>query len=258
MFNFLERFNIPIGRWLGVSAQLHWSWVLVFLLLSFSQTFSVLAYVALFLLVFLHEFGHVFAAKRFGCPVWDVTLYPFGGVANMEIPPSPKKEAVVALAGPAVNLMLSPILWLLSDLGPVLWQIHIINLSLLFFNLIPAFPMDGGRVLRAVLQWCGCKRLRATEVAVRTGQVFASFFILGGLIWSSLSLTAIGLYVLVVSQMELEAERWRKDGFLSQISSSLPFRHIREDEATWAKRESEEIILSVRKRMENFRSFRGD
>lgn len=122
--------------------------------------------VILFLCVLLHEFGHVFAARRYGIKTPDVTLLPIGGVASLErMPEKPGQEIVVALAGPAVNLVIALVLILvlgarfdLSQMAQLeqaqstlAGRVAAANVTLLLFNLIPAFPMDGGRVLRALL-----------------------------------------------------------------------------------------------------------
>lgn len=141
----------------------------------------------LFLCVVLHEFGHVFAARRYGIKTPDVTLWPFGGVASMEsMPEKPGQEIIVALAGPAVNVViavgLTVILGVRFDLSQVaqfelaqstmLAQVAAANIALVVFNLIPAFPMDGGRVLRALLA-IRMGLARATQVAATIGQGIA-------------------------------------------------------------------------------------
>lgn len=141
----------------------------------------------LFACVVLHEFGHIFAARRYGIRTPDVTLLPIGGVANLErMPEKPGQEIVVALAGPAVNLVIAGVLFLflgaavnvesvarLEGTGQgLLAQVATANLVLFVFNLIPAFPMDGGRVLRAALSY-SLGRTRATRVAATIGQGLA-------------------------------------------------------------------------------------
>ena len=141
----------------------------------------------LFGCVLLHEFGHVFAARRYGVKTPDITLLPIGGVARLErIPEKPSEELVVALAGPAVNVVIAAVLALamggvpppemvasLGDAGQdMAGRLFWVNVSLVVFNLIPAFPMDGGRVLRALLAWRLGYR-RATDIAATVGQAVA-------------------------------------------------------------------------------------
>ncbi len=152
----------------------------------------------LFVVVVLHELGHAIAAQRYGIEVYDIVLLPIGGVARLShMPEKPIQELVVALAGPAVNLALvlalAPVLavsffYQAMATGEVVWPamtmpgwlnlaafLALVNVSLLVFNLLPAFPMDGGRVLRALLalRW---PYLRATRAAVLVGRVFALGF----------------------------------------------------------------------------------
>jgi len=145
---------------------------------------GVLFILVLFACVVLHEFGHIWAARRYGIRTPDVTLLPIGGVASMErIPEKPAQEIAVALAGPAVNAAIAFVILVVLRLdasrlsfggiqGSFSAQIAAANLVLLIFNLIPAFPMDGGRVLRGALAiWLGFGR--ATQVAARIGQGLA-------------------------------------------------------------------------------------
>jgi Zn-dependent protease/predicted transcriptional regulator len=165
---------------LGWIAITHWMQYHAFLPTLLGVSFTV----ALFLCVVLHEYGHVFAARRFGIATKDITLLPIGGMARMErIPEKPNQELWVALAGPAVNVALASVLGLYLLLaghfepvrqiglthGVFLERILFANLFLAGFNLIPAFPMDGGRVLRALL----AKRMEnraATRIAASVGQ----------------------------------------------------------------------------------------
>lgn len=206
MFDLLDRLSISLGRWFGVPVILHWSWVIMFaLILVLSPSYS-LVFAATFFMVLLHEFGHVLAAQHYKCRVNSVALYPIGGVAEMSMPTRPAHELVVALAGPAVNFALLP-LWLVADLHPLLMKIAIVNTGLLCFNLLPAFPMDGGRVLRASLSWMGVSHLRSTLVAARVGQCFAALFVLAGVATLNVGFLFIGLFVFVAAQGELDAAR---------------------------------------------------
>lgn len=171
----------------------------------------------LFGVVLLHELGHALAAQRYKIAVQDIVLLPIGGVARLSrMPDNPRQELVVALAGPAVNLglilLLTPLLLIglalqavisgafalpalvqpgVLNLAAFLW---VINISLLLFNMLPAFPMDGGRVLRAGL----ALRLpygRATDIAAVVGRSFAVLFAAFGLLNGNLFLALIGLFV---------------------------------------------------------------
>jgi Zn-dependent protease len=143
---------------------------------------------ALFACVVAHEFGHALMARRFGVRTPDITLLPIGGMARLEkIPEAPAQEIAVALAGPAVNIVIWAGLTLLfgandslSTLGAIddtgegfVARLAAINLFLAIFNMIPAFPMDGGRVLRAALA-VGMDRVRATKIAATAGQASPS------------------------------------------------------------------------------------
>jgi stage IV sporulation protein FB len=150
---------------------------------------------AIFFCILLHEFGHIAMARRYGIRTPEVILSPIGGLARLErMPEEPRQELLVALAGPAVTAVIAAVLWGALALGesrlslevfdrariPMAPGLLYVNTSLLIFNLIPAFPMDGGRVLRAIL----AKRMgmvAGTRIAVRVGQGFAVILGLVGL-----------------------------------------------------------------------------
>jgi Zn-dependent protease len=155
---------------------------------------------SLFACVVLHELGHALTARRYGIRTRNITLLPIGGVAALErMPEDPKQEITMALAGPAVNLLIALGLWLwlsasnailpvdqlsLAD-GSFLVRLMIVNVILAIFNLLPAFPMDGGRVLRATLSM-RMDRNRATQVAARVGQGLALWLGFIGLLYKGL------------------------------------------------------------------------
>jgi Zn-dependent protease/predicted transcriptional regulator len=169
----------------------------------------------LFACVVLHEFGHIFMARRYGIKTPDVTLLPIGGVASLErMPREPGQEILVALAGPAVNLVIAAALFAvfgsqidlekLKDVqyAPVdlVMQVAFANIVLFVFNLIPAFPMDGGRVLRAVLAY-GMDYANATRVAATVGQGIAILFGVLGLMGNPL-LILVALFIFMAATGE--------------------------------------------------------
>ncbi len=175
-----------IGRAFGIDIFLHPTFQMLLIYVGlFQGGLPVLALTsAAFGCVLLHELGHALMARRFGIRTLHITLYPIGGVAMLErIPRAPGIEILVALAGPAVNIALAALLWIFLELtltiAPGLagfaTRLLVVNLGLALFNLIPAFPMDGGRVMRALLSgWLG--RVRATAVAASVGRALALAF----------------------------------------------------------------------------------
>jgi Zn-dependent protease len=184
------RLSWKMGRVAGIDLYLHATFLIVFLFVpqvGSGGLGSALLICSVFGCVLLHELGHALAARRFGIRTIDITLYPIGGVARLErMPRAPAAELVIALAGPAVNFAIAAAIGALFFVGAAgfgltlssdsfLVQLLIINLGLGLFNLIPAFPMDGGRVLRAALSTM-VGRAQATRVASIVGQVLAVLF----------------------------------------------------------------------------------
>jgi Zn-dependent protease len=178
------RLSWKLGRVEGIDLFLHPSALLFFLIGAHwmpTGIESVLLVLGLLGSIVLHELGHALMARRYGIGTADITLYMFGGIARLErMPRSSGPELLIALAGPAVNFGIVAILGVLlmaadgvaAPLIPLLSRLSMINLGLGLFNLLPVFPMDGGRVLRALLSsWIG--RLRATEIAAGLGRVLA-------------------------------------------------------------------------------------
>src|SRR5881394_1201393 len=185
--------SIPILRIAGIQLRIQLTSLMLIGWLALGSAGAVYFLLLLFLCVVLHEFGHALAAKAYGINTPDITLLPIGGVARLErIPEEPKQELVIAAARPAVTAIIALCLFaviaarsgieitasLQSD--DLLVNIFKINVYLLLFNLIPAFPMDGGRVLRALLA-TRLSYARATQIAATVGQGFAFFFGIVGL-----------------------------------------------------------------------------
>ncbi|MEO8275258.1 MAG: site-2 protease family protein [Thermoanaerobaculia bacterium] len=189
---------VRVGTALGIPLRIHFTFLLLLLWFGLGSAgtgegfFSGVVFILLlFGCVALHELGHAAMARRFGVETREIVLYPIGGVARLDRIPSGKAELFIALAGPAVNLILAGMLVvfllfrpaqqtfspqaLVDGQAPVVWQLLTANLSLFFFNLIPAFPMDGGRILRSILSLVWGQE-RATRIASRIGQGFAVLF----------------------------------------------------------------------------------
>ncbi len=157
--------------------------------------------IGLFGSVALHELGHAFTAIKLGGSVKDIELGILGGVARMTYMPSqPKQEMLIAAAGPAVSLALG-LLGIFSGI-PILFWIGAINLMLFGFNILPCFPMDGGRVLRAAIATKKPK-VEATRLAVTIGKYFCILFVVFGLLNFNLILALIGGYIYMAGQQEL-------------------------------------------------------
>ena len=229
------RDSMTLGRIAGISFGVNWSWVIVFALILWTlatgifpaqnpgheqSTYIAMAVVAAFLFfasLLAHEFGHALEAKREGVEIEGITLWLFGGVAKFKgMFPSAGAEFRIAIAGPIVSLALGAIFVLLAwkaslpeVMDAVAAWLGYINLVLLLFNLLPALPLDGGRVLRSAL-WGISGNLRwATNVAARIGQGFGYLFVLGGVgfaIWkdefSALWFALIGWFLLQAATTE--------------------------------------------------------
>src|SRR5205809_7194826 len=210
--------SIPIFRVAGIQLRIHITFLLLIAWLAFGYyaqggsavaASRVIFVLLLFLCVVLHEFGHAFAAKAFGINTPDITLLPIGGVARLErMPEEPVQELIIAVAGPLVNVVIALGLFVAGgsqallnpstvEGGGLIAQLLTINIMLVLFNLLPAFPMDGGRVLRALLA-TRISYARATQVAATVGQGFAFVFGFLGLLnpnWFMLIFIALFVYI---------------------------------------------------------------
>jgi Zn-dependent protease len=219
------KWSIRIGRWFGIDVYLHVTFLLILGFLGVLHWMrlqnvgavieGLLFFLAIFLCVLLHEFGHALTAKRFGIRTRDITLLPIGGVARLErLPQDPIQELWIALAGPAVNVVVAVLLsaWLAATgsfqpvaeldttTGGFAQRLLIVNLFLVFFNMLPAFPMDGGRVLRALLA-IRMDYARATRIAATIGQGMALLFGFLGLFGNPM-LLFIALFVWIGASQE--------------------------------------------------------
>jgi len=217
--------SLRLGKVAGIRVQVHFTfviftaWIVLSGLIAGKSQQVVLANTAfmlgLFACVVFHEFGHALTAKHYGIRTKDITLLPIGGVARLErMPEDPRQELWVALAGPAVNVVIVAAIWIWFmvtrggpnlagiDLasGTFLERILLVNISLVVFNMLPAFPMDGGRVVRALLA-TRMEYTRATQVAASLGQSMALLFGLVGFFFNPL-LMFIALFVWIGAAQE--------------------------------------------------------
>lgn len=223
------KFSLYLGSYKNVKVFIHWTFSILLLWIIISNMrqgipaldilWVIIFVLALFACVVMHEFGHALAAQKYGIGTKDIVLYPIGGVARLEkLPEDPKQELWVAIAGPLVNIALFLILSVvLSFTGfnienleleelkirpnTILMYIASANLILALFNLLPAFPMDGGRVLRALLS-IRLPRAKATQIAGGIGQFLAIFFIFFGL-FNNPILVLIGIFIFLGAAAEV-------------------------------------------------------
>ena len=202
-FKIFTLFDIPV--------YFHSTFLIMLLLVAIFSPPTALLFVGAYTFVLMHEFGHCLAAKWCDLEVVSITILPFGWIAGIaDLKGDPKKELLVTFAGPFVNAALVsffsiPLLamgsmptWLAGVVIMGWW----INVMLFVFNMIPCFPMDGGRILRAILTLYWGDLLRATRVAVLVGRVFACGFIGLGLYFFHIMWIVIGLVIMYLAEME--------------------------------------------------------
>lgn len=251
--------SFKIARIWGIDVYMHWTFLILlgWILLSnlgAGQTLAqslmgVVFILVLFGCVILHEYGHALTARRYGITTKNITLLPIGGVANLEkMPDKPIQELWVALAGPAVNVVIAIILLAYFQItnsfpnveeftGEItgrnfLFNVFIVNIILAVFNMIPAFPMDGGRVLRALLAM-RYDRGKATEVAAKIGQLLAIIFVFLGFFYNFWWIF-IGLFIFLGAGAEANFETTRsalakyqvRDALMRQFTTLHAFENL--------------------------------
>lgn len=251
--------SLSLGKIAGIRIRVHWTFMLLILWIVFVEInrgsnseaiiWSITFILTLFFCVVLHELGHALTARRFNVGTRQITLLPIGGVASLEsMPENPKEEFLVAIAGPAVNIGIAALLYLFVpvedflsrdpemleqtmsavDSRNFLFYLFSANLMLALFNLLPAFPMDGGRILRALLS-IKFNRVRATQLAAAMGQAVAFFFFFIGLLYNPiLILIAIFVYFgaqgesVMVQQLSLLKNHKVKNAMMTDITFLHP------------------------------------
>ena len=227
------KWSLNLGRIAGIKVSVHWTFMILLIWIfilhyrleqdMMQGILGVVFILALFLCVTLHEFGHALTAKRFDIDTKSITLLPIGGLARLEkFPEKPMQELLVAIAGPLVNLVIGIFIFLallafnsfpsfsepldlMNFSGVGFWyNLLFANMILAIFNLIPAFPMDGGRILRALLLF-KFERGTATKIAAGIGQFLAIGFVFLGL-YANIFLVFIGIFIYLGAGAEAEME----------------------------------------------------
>lgn len=207
------RYTLSAGSYFGIPVKIHVTFPLILIVFGLEAWINgglmdalrtVFLILAVFVCVVLHEFGHSLQVKRYGIPVRDIILLPIGGMARAEkIPDKPMQEIIVAISGPLVNFVLAAFLFLVILLrsapmniqSDFLTNLFAINVVLGTFNLIPAFPMDGGRILRGILAF-KLPYLKATRYAKNVGQIIALAFVVIGFVNNSfIMLPVIAVFI---------------------------------------------------------------
>jgi Zn-dependent protease len=269
MASALGRGSLPLFAFKGIKVGLHWSFIalpayIIFTSLGDGQSWSVigteLAMVGIvFVCVVLHEFGHALTAKRYGVGTRDIVLLPIGGVASLErMPEIPKQEFWITLAGPLVNLaiaLLAVAVMAVLDLTAVVTNVLLsgsmldsllafvfaANIGLFLFNLVPAFPMDGGRLLRSLLAM-RMLREKATRIATTIGRILAVGFIGYAIYRGQPFMAIIGLFIFMAAGAEARqsAQRERLRGIT--VAQIMRTRFLVLSASTIARTALEELI----------------
>lgn len=274
--------SLVLGRLAGIEIKVHWTFSLLLIWVLFSTLkqggdtamaiFNTALVLVLFFCVVLHELGHSRMARRFGIQTRSITLLPIGGVASLErMPEKPNEELAVALAGPAVNVLIALLLLLVVPLGAYQaftaeqWEqffatpsldaflvyLLMANILLVVFNLIPAFPMDGGRVLRALLGF-SFNRAKATDIAARLGQAVSFIFLILGLFFNPfLVIIAIFVFFGAYTENKMVQQDYQlrghliREALLTDITVLQPTDPLQKAIETILKGTEKEFIVSL-------------
>ena len=251
--------SLKVGRFAGIKVQIHWTFWLLFLFVGFmvfanegsisELIWNFIFVFALFFCVVLHEFGHSLTARKFGIGTRSITLLPIGGLASLEeMPENPLEEFYIAIAGPLVNVVIALLLFPFASVesyigqdpevvqqqlsainaGNFLFYLFFVNVALVLFNMLPAFPMDGGRVFRALLSM-KYGRIKATKMASGLGKFMALLFFLFGLFYSII-LTVIAVFIwfgahsenIMIQQLSLLEGNDVRDAMITEFSILRP------------------------------------
>ena len=246
------KWSWKIGEYQGIGVYIHATFLLIILWIGYGNwaasknvlqtVYGIIFVLVIFLCVVLHEFGHALTAKKYGIKTTDITLLPIGGVARLEkMPEDPRQEFWVALAGPAVNVVIALLLYIWLELtapfspigelsltsGSFLGRLMLINVFLVAFNMLPAFPMDGGRVVRALLAM-RMDYTRATHIAANLGQGMALLFGFLGF-FSNPFLIFIALFVWIGAAQEESMTQMRSSfhGIPVDVAMITDFQTLR-------------------------------
>lgn len=236
------RWSLPVGRLFGIPIKVHFTFLLLLAFIWYVETsvqgpgaalYSVAFWTLIFACVLMHEFGHSLVAQSYGLTVASIILLPIGGVSQItEIPRDPKKEVAITIAGPIVNFLIAGILLLVGKMldpslqftqvslqsGSMIVDLFWANVMLGLFNIVPAYPMDGGRILRGVIAMRK-EYVEATKLAADVGKLFAIGFIIVGFFFNWW-LILIGIFVFSGANSEAEAT------VLTSTLEKIPVSHL--------------------------------
>lgn len=251
ILSFFEKYlSFYLGKWFDIPLYIHWSlplFIVAWSLLSLSKGISMALFtffilVTAFTFVILHEFGHALMAKQFNRKTENITMFCIGGMARIthnDEKYSPREELYITLAGPAVNfafMVLSiPFMYIFSFIPienaiMIPSAIFFINSVLFIFNMIPVFPMDGGRVLRAILCMFLKDELRATGTSVLVSNFMTACMFIAGIFMGNLMLSVIAVIVYFLANGELEAVKFKQSKPSLAKLKELCFKYVRSDD----------------------------